>query len=453
LQPVQTVIPSRPTAPGPSRPPIRNGRKVVEQPPSNCLCNKPFEKGGFKSAHELKCTEANGVCYPGLDPKTYNNKDFVALIIKDKLDSNSEIIIPVADMWESTVNEIVRQLSFLDKGLSVDIPIVILEFTSGVPALIISKNEFYDSFYTEESTIKECPAGLKHIILIMERIKLPGPNFNVIDLASRLVIANVFSGDFKAGNAGMVGDNSVLIDWDPKFQFDINPKIREADRSNLVCYMVLTFLMELIDYMVITSNDIYAFRKNTELTAKLTDSNQLFLNTREKFNEYYPSIFTKDDSGRKAILRVIESARKVFDKKPIDMFLNLLNYDPVHNIQLLLYKENKMESQNSASFYFRSMSETLKFTDKVRKTDYNLWQTAPNYTGRLAAFNNYFTKYIPFDINCLLNMTFTDKVNIEDQIKKEYISYIVGKGGSRKRPKTKRRRSHKKKKRTRKMFR
>lgn len=112
-----------------------------------------------------------------------------------------------------------------------------------------------------------------------------------------------------------------------------------------------------------------------------------------------------------------------------------------------------MENKNNESFDFRSMSKILQFTDKVRKEDYNRWQTALNYEERLAAFNNYVTKYIPFDINCLLNMTFTDKVNIEDQIKKEYISYIVGKGGSRKRPKTKRRRSHKKKKGTRKMFR
>ena len=133
------------------------------------------------------------------------------------------------------------------------------------------------------------------------------------------------------------------------------------------------------------------------------------------------------------------------------MFFNLINYDPVHNSQLLLYKD--MENQNGKEFDFTIRSKILQFTDKVRKKDYNLWQIAPNYTERLAAFNNYFTKYIPFDINCLINMTFTDNVNIEDQIKKEYISYIARKGGSRKRPKTKRRRSHKKKKGTRKMFR
>ena len=451
----ENLIPSRPAAPGSSKRPQSRGR-TLKQTPRNCLCNKPFEEGGFKSAHELECTEANGVCYTGLDPETYNSKDFVALIIKDKLNSNGEIVIPVANMWESTINEIVRQLDFYGLGLSVDIPIVILEFTSDTPALIISKDTFYESFYTE-STIKECPVGLKHIILIMERIQLPGPNFNVIDLANRLVNANVFSGDFKAGNAGTVGDHSVLIDWDPKFQFDIDPNMPEAERRNLVCYMVLTFLMELIDYMASKSNNIYAPTDNTELTdkltTKLTDSNALFSNTRKKLKEYYPSIFTKDVSGREAILKVIESARKVFDEKPIDMFLNLINYDPVHNIQLLLYETD-------------DPSRSL-FVDTERQQYYNKNKPDPTLSGnrRYKSYETYigtyFVTYIPFDINCLINMTFEiNEYSIENQINTKYKSYLFRSnllrkkgGGSRKRPKTNRRRSHKKKKNTRKMFR
>lgn len=457
------AIPTRPKTPGSSARPPSRGR-TLKQPvqvvstQQNCLCINPFEIGGFKSAHELKCTEANGVCYPGLDPNTYNSTHFVALMIKDKLNSNGKIIIPVANLWKSTVNEIMRQLNFFDIGLSVDIPIVILEFTPDKPTrtLIIPKAEFYNTFYTEGSKIKECPEGLTHIILIMERIQPPGPNFNAIDLAQRLVRANVFSGDFKASNAGTVGDKSVLIDWDPKFQFNIAPNISEADRSNLVCYMVLTFLIELVDYAAIKSNNIYKYKDdNKKLTDELENLIKLFLNTCKQLREVYPSIFKKDDSGRGAILDIIKSAENVFDKNPIDMFLNLLNYDPVHNIQL--------------SFYETDTDVIQLFLDTERQQYYNDNNPDPTLSGDKMYDSyekyilNFFMKYIPFDINCLINMTFEiNDTSIENQINQQYKAYLTRyknllnlkkRGGSRKRPKTKRRRSHKKKKGTSKMFR
>ena len=419
--------PSRPTGPstpnGPSRPLF--GRNLIKQ---SCICTEEFASGGFKTAHDLNCNIINGKCYPEL--KDYTNENFVALSIRDKTNSN----IHLSDQWVNIIEEVKRQQHFVENGLAVNIPMVILVYNEGESTFINStdyETDFYQLAY---------PPKLARIILIMQRITPPGSDFDAIGLADRLVSANVFSGDFKVINVGVVGDNSVLIDWDPKLQVDIDHSQTESVRRELVCYMVLTFLMELIDYMAVTSHNIINSSLDKAETKKLTESINLFSNTHKKLKEYYPSIFTKGGGGRAAILAVIKSAETAFGEKSISMFLNLINYDPIHNIQSLLSD------------------------DKTRQTNYSLNKPDPNlpYRERYIPYkryiDDYFMNYIPFDINCLLNMTFEpSEVGIENQIITYYLD-VSGlstkpKGGSRKRSKTKHRRSYKKKKGTRKMFR
>ena len=408
------IMPNTPSAPRTpitttmARPFFRGKRTIIP----SCICKIVFESGGFKTAHDLNCNSQDGTCYQELNE--YNNNEYIALSIRDKKISSG--VIPIADLWENTIVEIERQLMFVEKGLAVNIPMVILEYTDKAPEFI-KRGSFATKFRAidgEKSSIISCPENLVRIVLIMERIEPPGPTFDAIGLAKNLVQNGVLSGDFKPANVGIHkpanvsidGYNPVLIDWDPKFQedvFNIDTK-REED---LVCYMIITFLTQLLAFI------IYRCRSDD-----INSNINLFNNVKEQLYAYHKDIVKYDE-----YVRVIKSATELFTgtlngkTKQQRMLSNLNGYNP---FRVYTFVNDKIRTPGNIDELYKDV-------------------------------------YISFQII----MDVQDD-NQQDKIKQMVVGQFMEKykelsqvadGGSRKRPKTKRRRSHKKKKNTRKMFR
>jgi hypothetical protein len=302
---------------------------------------------------------------------------------------------PIEEQWGDVKKEIERQQSFVQREVALDIKLVILQFkTKSVSDKYeyIKNNEFDTNLYT-----RAYPENLEKVIMIMERMRLPVQNFNALGLAQKLIESGILSCDYKYNNTGQyvteTGDTiDVLIDWDTKHQTILN----EADKSNkikLVSFMMLEYIIQ-ISTLIIGSN------------ADITDKIYLFNNVREQLKTYYPDLFVPDATGLKKVKEVITTALTIFSRdkhKDSTALLNLVTYNPLTHIE-----EHVVEQLDS-------------------------------------------------DIHKILQMNITDpkdsKEHVAAQIKRQYASLTQKLGGSRKRSKTKRRRSHKKKKGTRKMFR
>lgn len=370
--------------------PSSRGRRVIERKP--CICQEIFGQGSFKKAHNLQCAVGD-ICDDRL--KQYTEDKFVALL--QSIDHNDEIT--VEQQWKYIKDEIERQQQFYPL-LALDIPLILLKFKSADnPTEFIYKDEFTEQLYK-----RDYPIDLDLVILIMQRMRPAGPGFDVLGLAEKLIKHRVLSCDYKYDNTGEYGEVedsiTVLSDWDTQYQTYIGD-----DTSNdrkLVCFMMLEYIIHQLARVII---------KSKEIDAELENRINLFTHVRGQLKQYYPSIFIPE-TGAASITDVLNTAYSIFEKdgdkdkdngwhKGLAMFQNLNNYNPLR----LLVRGHKEEQLDG-------------------------------------------------DIHKLIRMNLTyplpNTMSIVEQIKAQYVAFS---GGSRKRPKTKRRRSHKKKKGTRKMFR
>jgi hypothetical protein len=236
--------------------------------------------------------------------------------------------------------------------------------------------------------------------MIMERMRPAKQIFNALGLAEKLINARVMSCDYKYNNTGQYVTETgatidVLIDWDTKHQTVLTDDDM-PNNNKLVSFMMLEYIIGLLTSMISPNTDI-------------TDKIYLFNNVRDQLRAYYPDLFVPGDSGLDKVKDVVDTALAIFyqDKgKNSTARLNLVAYNP------------------------------------------------------LTYFETHDDKQLDSDIHKILQMDITDPKDSKElvvaQIRRQY-TLLTPKssslGGSRKRPKTKRRRSHKKKKGTRKMFR
>jgi hypothetical protein len=306
--------------------------------------------------------------------------------------------------WQNIKSEIERQLQFHLLLLSLDIPLVLLKFkNTDKPTEFIYKDEFEAKLYT-----LDYPQDLESVILIMQRMRPAGPGFDVLGLAIKLINRRVMSCDYKYDNTGEYDEIEVLSDWDTQYQTYIGD-----DTSNdreLVCFMMLEYIMHLLILVYNASNNIKPDLK-TGIDPELENLINLFTHVRIQLKDYYPEIFTPEPKAVGIIKNILFIAYDIFKKyggeeKGLDMFTNLDGY----NLFALLVENHK----------------------------------ATELFG---------------DIHKILQMEITYPIqnskSIVQQIMTQYelLTPKDSSGGSRKLPKTKRRRSHKKKKNTRKMFR
>ena len=284
----------------------------------SCICNDNFDSGGFKTAHNINCSKQNGTCYPQLNE--YKNDEYVALSIRDKKGSNG-IKNPISEQWKDITYEIERQMQFFDKDIAVNIPMVILEYSDN-QLDFIKKDEFTTKLYEKNDS----PPNLSRVVLIMQRIKLPGPDFDAIGLAEKLVENGVLSGDFKSANAGTITINgiekTVLIDWDPKFQVLFEKKdVDDEKKKYLVCYMIIIFLTNLLD-------DILYWCPISELKNEI----KLFDFVRAQLIKKNPEMFENDKNGLIELVKCINTSEFFFREKKQHMIQNLYNYTPIRKL-------------------------------------------------------------------------------------------------------------------------
>jgi len=404
---------ARPTSKAPARGRVVVGNTMmkVQAGIENCICSELFAEGSYKNAHKLECAiEYSSMCDSRLNE--FINDKYVALI-QNIIYGNEEE--PIEDQWDDVKTEIERQQSFVHREVALDIKLVILQFKNK-PALLkyeyIKKNEFDTKLYK-----RDYPADLEKVIMIMERMRLPVENFNALGLAQKLIESGIMSCDYKYNNTGQYDTETgatidVLIDWDTKHQTILN----EADKSNkikLVSFMMLEYIMHLLILVYNASNNIRP-APETGIDAELENRINLFKHVRIQLKGYYPEIFSqKTEEAVGIITDVLSAAFDIFlkDEKGLTMLQNLVHYN-----------------------LFKSLGKPQDDLDEL--------------LARLAG-----------DIHKILQMEITyplpHTMSIAEQIKTQYTLLTTkgSLGGSRKRSKTKRRRSHKKKKNTRKMFR
>ena len=325
----------------------------------------------------------------------------MALIQNIEYENENE---PIEEQWKNIKDEIERQLQFNLVLLALDIPLVLLKFKKpDKPTEFIYRDEYEAKLYT-----LDYPEGLEAVILIMQRMRPAGPGFDVLGLAIKLINRRVMSCDYKYDNTGEYDGIEVLSDWDTQYQTYIGD-----DTSNdreLVCFMMLEYIIHLLILVYNASNNIRP-TPETGIDAELENRINLFTHVRRQLKDYYPEIFTPETKAVGIIKAILFIAYDIFKKyggeeKGLDMFANLDGY----NLFALLVENHK----------------------------------ATELSG---------------DIHKILQMEITyplqDSKSIAQQIMTQYalLTPKSSLGGSRKRPKTKRRRSHKKKKNTRKMFR
>lgn len=382
---------ARPTSKAPARGRVVVGNTMkVQAGIENCICSELFAEGSYKNAHKLECAiEYSSMCDSRLNE--FKNDKYVALI-QNIIYGNEE---EPKDQWDDVKKEIERQQNFVQREVALNIKLVILQFKNK-PASdkyeYIKNNEFDTKLYK-----RDYPADLQKVIMIMERMRLPVEDFNALGLAQKLIEYGIMSCDYKYNNTGQYDVETgatidVLIDWDTKHQ----TILKEADKSNnikLVSFMMLEYIIQILT-LIIGSN------------ADITDKIRLFNNVREQLRTYYPDLFVPGDTGLDKVKDVVTIALNIFQQdnsKDYTALLNLVAYNPLTHIE---------------------------------KHD---------------------SKQLDSDIHKILQMNITDpkdsNESVATQIKRQYALLTPKLGGSRKRPKTKRRRSHKKKKGTRKMFR
>jgi len=403
---------ARPTSKAPARGRVVVGNTMkVQAGIENCICSELFAEGSYKNAHKLECAiEYSSMCDSRLNE--FKNDKYVALI-QNIIYGNKEE--PIEEQWGDVKKEIERQQSFVQDQVALDIKLVILQFKNK-PALLkyeyIKNNEFDTKLYK-----RDYPADLEKVIMIMERMRLPVENFNALGLAQKLIESGIMSCDYKYNNTGQYDTETgatidVLIDWDTKHQTILN----EADKSNkikLVSFMMLEYIMHLLILVYNASNDIRP-APETGIDAELENRINLFTHVRIQLKGYNTEIFSqKTEDAVGIITDVLSTAFDIFlkDEKGLTMLQNLVHYN-----------------------LFKSLGKPQDDLDEL--------------LARLAG-----------DIHKILQMEITyplpHTMSIAKQIKTQY-TLLTPKGslgGTRKRPKTKRRRSHKKKKGTRKMFR
>lgn len=393
------IKPSPPaSAPPTSKAPAR--RRVVvgntmrlQADTQNCICSRLFANGSYKNAHELGCAiESGSMCDKNLNG--FTREKHMALIQNIIYENEEE---PIEEQWGDVKKEIERQQSFVQREVALDIKLVILQFKNKRESdkyEYIKNNEFGNNLYE-----RDYPENLEKVIMIMERMRLPVQDFNALGLAEKLINARVMSCDYKYNNTGQYVTETgatidVLIDWDTKHQTVLTDDDM-PNNNKLVSFMMLEYIIGLLTLMIGPNTDI-------------TDKIYLFNNVRGQLRLYYPDLFVPGDSGLDKVKEVITTALTIFGRdnyKDSTALLNLVAYNPLTYIE----------------------------THDVKQLD--------------------------SDIHKILQMNITDPKEITEtvaaQIKRQY-AILTPKGslgGSRKRSKTKRRRSHKKKKGTRKMFR
>jgi hypothetical protein len=389
------VKPPENTSTTTGRPTIR-GRRFVER--KDCICREIIGRGSFKKAYKLQCAVGD-ICDERLNQ--YTDDRFVALIQNIEYENENE---KIEEQWKNIKDEIERQLQFHILLLSLDIPLILLKFKkTDKPTEFIYKDEFEEKLYT-----LKYPEDLESVILIMRRMHPAGPRFDVLGLAKKLIRHRVMSCDYKYDNTGEYDGVEVLSDWDTQYQTYIGDD-KSTDRE-LVCFMMLEYIMHLLILVYNASNNIRP-APETGIDVELENRINLFTHVRGQLKEYYPEIFTPETKVVGIIKNVLFIAYDIFEKyggekKGLTMFQNLDHYNPFKSL-VKDHKENELFG----------------------------------------------------DIHKILQMEITyplpHTMSIAEQIKTQY-TLLTPKGslgGSRKRPKTKRRRSYKKKKGTRKMFR
>ena len=241
-------------------------------PVTSCMCDYFFDKGGYKTAHDITKTNEGcprrirTLCMKEMDD--YSDGKYVALVRKPKI--NGTYVESPQKMWKDIKDEIDNQLELFGKvnvnetplaldipaiPLALDIPAIILKFTD-TPLKFITKDKYASELALDQDMI----ARLEKVILIMKKVE---PPYNltydaIYNLATRLLKNGYFIHDFKDGNIGNLNNNAIFLDCDPKFQIniDITNKHVKQKLGNLRKFMMLIYTVAFLTDLIIVNNNI-----------------------------------------------------------------------------------------------------------------------------------------------------------------------------------------------------